>query len=136
MIIARNAPAIGQHKPAGWPIWKKAKELWVRLGLRNPDFPAEDMTCHGCVPDKQYAYTESRACVGAKAIENCGLCEEYPCTLIGAAFDKSEKLKSRAYRIRTKEEMYLLPKAFFSKKECLDRIHKNIEESRKCKPRD
>jgi len=29
----------------------KVKELWVRLGLRDPDFPVKDIACNGCKPD-------------------------------------------------------------------------------------
>lgn len=103
---------------------EKVKALWVRLGLRDPDFPAEDLACHGCMPENKCAHTELRACVRAKDFENCGLCQEYPCRLISIAFDKSEKLKSHAKRICTKEEVEILHKAFFSKKEYFDRIHR------------
>ena len=40
---------------------EKAKELWVRLGLREPDFPVKDMACDGCNPSKKCAYEELRA---------------------------------------------------------------------------
>lgn len=102
---------------------EKVKKLWVSLGLRDPDFPVKDMACHGCLPKNKCAYAELRACVSAKALENCGLCNEYPCKLINSAFDKSEKLKSHANKVCTQEEMDMLQKTFFSKKEYFDRIH-------------
>jgi hypothetical protein len=70
---------------------EKIKELWVRLRLRAPDFPVEDMVCDGCKPENECVYTELRACVSTKMYDNCGFCDEYPCKLIQSAFDKSEK---------------------------------------------
>lgn len=102
---------------------EKVKELWVRLGLRDHDFPVKDMTCHGCLPENKCAYAELRTCVSVKALKNCGSCDEYPCKLINSAFDKSEKLKSHAKKVCTQEEMDMLHKAFFSKKQYFDRIH-------------
>jgi len=103
---------------------EKARELWERLGLRDHDFPVEDIACRGCFPENKCAYTELRVCVSAKGHENCGLCDEYPCKLIIGAFNKSEKLKSHAAKVCTREEMDILNKAFFSKKEYFDRIHR------------
>ena len=103
---------------------EKVKELWIRLGLRVPNFPAKDMCCHGCKPENKCAYTELRSCVSTKMYDNCGLCDEYPCQLIQNAFDKSEKLKGRMESICTQEEKATLQKAFFSKKEYFDQVYK------------
>lgn len=102
---------------------EKARELWERLGLRDHDFPVEDMACRGCFPENKCAYAELRACVNAKGHENCGLCDEYPCKRIISVFKKSEKLKSHAAKVCTQEEMDILNKAFFSKKDYFDHIH-------------
>ena len=110
---------------------EKVKELWVRLGLRDLDFSVQDMSCHGCKPENKCAYVEIYKCVVTKRLENCGLCNEYPCKLINSAFDKSEKLKSHASMVCTHEEMDVLHKAFFSKKEYFDRIHQKNQESQK-----
>jgi hypothetical protein len=107
---------------------EKVKELWVRLGLRDPASPAQEMVCYGCKPENECAYSELRACACAKAFENCGSCDGYPCGLIHAAFEKSEKLHSRAVRVCTSNEMATLEKAFFSKKQNLDRIHGEMKE--------
>ena len=108
--------------------FEKVKELWVRLGLRDPAFPDRDLACFGCRPDNECAYSELRTCAREKGIDNCGLCDRYPCRLINAAFDKSEKLRLHATRICTPEEMDTLRKAFFSKKQNLDQIHHGINE--------
>lgn len=102
---------------------EKVKELWVRLGLRGHDFTVEDMVCHGCMPENNCAYIELLSCINEKVHKNCGLCNEYPCKIINDAFDKSEKLNFHAKKVCTQEEMDMLHKAFFSKKEYFDRIH-------------
>ena len=102
---------------------EKVKELWVRLGLRDHDFPVEDRACNGCFPKNKCAYSELRACVYEKGHENCGLCNEYPCELANSMFRKSEKLKSYANKICTQEEIDMLDKAFFSKNDYFDYIH-------------
>jgi hypothetical protein len=99
---------------------EKVKELWLRLGLRDLALSAQGLACSGCVPKNDCAYSELRACVYAKTIENCGLCEAYPCELVNAAFEKSEKLRSHAAQVCTLKEMDVLQKAFFSKKQNLD----------------
>lgn len=102
---------------------EKVKELWVRLKLRASDFPVRDMACHGCKPENKCAYTELHACVSTKMVDNCGMCNEYPCKLINSVFDRSEKLKDLAKKICTQGEKDNFQKAFFSKKEYFDRIH-------------
>jgi hypothetical protein len=100
---------------------EKVKELWVRLGLRDPAFPARDLACYGCAPENNCAYSELRACVYEKDIETCGVCEAYPCRLVGAVFEESEKLHSHCESVCTPEEMESLRKAFFSKRQNLQR---------------
>lgn len=110
---------------------EKVKELWVRLGLRTPDFPVISMACHGCKPENKCAYTELRKCVSTKRYDNCGLCNEYPCKLINSIFDKADKLKELAKNICSQEEMDNLQKAFFSKKKYFDRINITINKDLK-----
>lgn len=106
---------------------ERVKDLYIRLGLRNPDFPTEKMVCHGCEPENKCAYPELAACLASKTIENCGLCETYPCALIIIAFKKSDQFRSIAEKICTREEMKMLDKAFFSKQDYFDRIHRKIK---------
>ena len=108
---------------------EKVKELWVRLGLKDPAFPAQDLVCCGCTSENKCAYSELRACVYKKGIESCWLCEAYPCHLVSAAFEKSEKLCSQSALVCTPEEMELLRKAFFSKRENIEK--KRSEEQEK-----
>ena len=99
---------------------EKVKELWVRLGLRDPAFPVQAMACLGCRPENKCAYPEVRDCANGKGIENCGLCHAYPCDLINTVFDKTAKIRHDAARICTPEEMEALQKAFCSKRQNLD----------------
>jgi hypothetical protein len=102
---------------------EKVKDLWVRLGLRDPAFPAQGMACFGCRPENDCAYPEVRACAHGKGIESCGLCREYPCELLQAVFKKTEKLHSHAVSVCTPGEMAALHKAFLCKRQNLDHIH-------------
>jgi hypothetical protein len=99
---------------------EKVKELWVRLEWRDPDFPTAELSCHGCRTEIKCAYSELRTCTREKAVDNCGLCQRYPCKLIDAAFAKSEDVKVRAALVCKPNEMALLERAFFSKKQNLD----------------
>jgi hypothetical protein len=109
---------------------EEARKLWIRLGLRDPTFPVENMACFGCKPENNCAYSKVRTCAQTKGIENCGLCQEYPCNLIDAAFVKSESLSFRALQICTPTELDMLNKAFFSKRQNLDQIHLETNEEK------
>ena len=102
---------------------EKVKELWVRLGFRDPAFPTDAMACFGCKPEIKCAYAQLRTCANKKTVDNCGLCREYPCERINAAFEKTEKIRAQADLVCTSEEMAALDKAFFSKRLRLDRLH-------------
>lgn len=102
---------------------KKVKELWVRIGLRDESFPAENLVCHGCMPEVKCAYPELRNCAAGKKISNCGLCDNYPCELVNSAYKRTRNLESVARGVCSAEEMDMLDKAFFHKKRTLDKIH-------------
>jgi hypothetical protein len=100
---------------------ERVKELWVRLGLREQTYPARNLVCHGCLPENDCAYSELRACVYEKGIDSCGLCETYPCQIVCAAFEKSERLYAEVASICAPEEIELFRKAFFSKRENIEK---------------
>jgi len=104
---------------------EKVKELWVRLGLRDPDFPVQDMACSGCKPENTCAYPEVRICAQSKRITTCGLCHAYPCKWIYTVFEKSEEFRSHAAQVCTQEEMDALNKAFLCKRQNLDHMSQN-----------
>jgi len=102
---------------------EKVKDLWVRLGLRTPDFPVRNMVCYGCRPENKCAYPEICSCVSTKGIENCGFCDEYPCKRINEVFARSDAFESQAEKVCSPAELEMLRKAFFSKKAYFDHIH-------------
>jgi hypothetical protein len=104
--------------------FEKVKELWVRIGWRDKSFPAEKLVCHGCDFEIKCAYPELRSCAAEKKISNCGLCENYPCEFMNAAFERTEKLESFARGVCNLEEMDILNKTSFHKKRTLNRIHR------------
>jgi len=107
---------------------EKTRKLWVRLGLRDSTFTAQDMACYGCKPENRCAYSELRACANNKLIENCGLCNEYPCELLNTALEASETLQQKIDSVCTPDEMEAIKKAFLSKRSNLDRIHSEMKE--------
>jgi hypothetical protein len=102
---------------------ENVKELWVRLGLRDPAVPVQDMACSGCRPENNCAYPEVRSCAYSKGIDNCGLCQMYPCKLLEAAFEKAAKLRSDAASLCSPKEMEALHEAFCCKRQNLDRVY-------------
>jgi len=121
------ALAMWQPKMEMTRNWKKTKELWVRLGLRDSTFTAQDMACYGCKPENRCAYSELRACANNKLIENCGLCNEYPCELFNTALEASETLQQKIDSLHT-GGVEAIKKAFLSKRSNLDRIHSEMKE--------
>ncbi len=110
---------------------ERVKELWVRLGLRYSAYLPQGMACYGCRPENDCAYSEVRACAYGKGVENCGLCQMYPCELLQTVFEISEKLRSHAVRVCTTKEMDALHKAFLCKRQNLDRIHLERDKANK-----
>jgi Protein of unknown function (DUF3795) len=90
------------------------------------------MACQGCKPENKCAYSELRACAIEKGVDNCGLCQEYPCGLIASAFEISENLYPQVARVCEPNEMDMLKKAFFSKRQNLDRLHFEMKEKKYC----
>jgi hypothetical protein len=103
---------------------EKVKELWVRIGLRDSSFPAEQLGCSGCTPQNACAYSEVRDCAFGKGLENCGLCPSYPCDAVTAVFQKTENLRRGLNRKCSPQESGLLEKAFCRKKQNLDKIRR------------
>jgi putative acetyltransferase len=102
--------------------FEKVRDLWVRLGLRPPDFPAEKLACRGCSPANDCAYPEMQACAHAKSLAHCGRCAEYPCPLIAAAFERSDQFRARVEEICEPAEAAAIIRAFLSKKQNLEAL--------------
>ena len=109
--------------------FEKVKELWVRLGWRDESFPARELVCHGCGLEVKCAYPQLRNCAYEKNISNCGLCDNYPCELVNAAYERTKRLTANARVVCTLKEMDILNKAFFHKKQTLDKINNQRKKS-------
>lgn len=81
------------------------------------------MACLGCKPENNCGYPEIRSCARAKRLENCGLCRKFPCNLVSAALEESEKLSSLVAQTCEPEEVSVLYKAFFSKRQNLEKTY-------------
>jgi len=103
---------------------KKVAALWYRVGYRDKIVPPEELTCPGCSSrtwcDRMYV----RECVLEKGVENCGKCGNYPCEKVLKAFEQTESFAKRIKEKCSKEEYECLRKAFFSKRENLDRVNR------------
>lgn len=103
---------------------RKVAVLWYRVGLRDEVVPPEELTCHGCSTENLCAYEDVRECAIEKGVKNCGECEDYPCEKVLKVFKWTESFVERCKEKCSEEEYESLRKAFFSKKENLDRANK------------
>jgi hypothetical protein len=62
--------------------------------------------------------------VSAKEIDNCGKCRDYPCEKVLKVFEQTELYAKNCKESLSKEDYECFQKAFFLKKERLDRINK------------
>jgi hypothetical protein len=105
----------------------KKLQLWHKVGYRDKIVPPEEIICHGCSStwcDGAYL-RDLRECISEKGVENCGRCENYPCEKVLKVFEQTESFAKACKEKCSKEEYECLQKAFFSKKENLDKS--NIE---------
>ncbi len=99
---------------------KEAAVLWHKAGARSKVLPPEEMICHGCSRDKACQYGVAQ-CASGKSLQHCGECSEYPCAVLKSRFDVVPKLSEEWKNVCTKEEYELIHKAFWQKKENLDK---------------
>ena len=94
--------------------------LMKRVGWRyNLDEP-EKMKCRGCQDVEKCEYGVKECCIERK-IENCGKCIDYPCSKIENAFEITEINVEKFKKILSKVEYEIFRKAFFLKKEYLEK---------------
>ena len=103
---------------------KEVATMWQRAGWRDAIVPHEEMICHGCALVKWCRYDDIRKCARENGIDNCGKCNNYPCKKIQKVFEQSDSYAKACKENCSKEDYECFHKAFFSKKEKLDRVHK------------
>jgi hypothetical protein len=81
------------------------------------------MACYGCRSTPICTYYV-RECALGKGVENCGRCAEYPCERLTRTFALTASYENRCRGKCSQEEYEGLQKAFFSKKNNLDRANK------------
>ena len=99
--------------------------LWQMIGWRNGPTPPEEMICHGCETVKQCGFG-IRECAIEKGIENCGKCRDYPCEKLSKIFENNEKEAVFCQKNFPEKDFKLFEKAFFSKKERLDKTYQEF----------
>jgi hypothetical protein len=97
--------------------------LWHRVGYRDRVVSSEEIACQGCTSSNWCRY-EIAKCAEKKQVDNCGECESYPCPTILETFERTEAFAKESKATCSQEDYTRLRKAFFLKRENLDRIHK------------
>lgn len=111
--------------------------LWHKAGATATLLTPEEIACRGCSPDKICPFGIAK-CAFEKGLKHCGECSDYPCLILKARFDLIPKLSEDMKKVCTKEEYDLVYKAFWQKKENLDKARelylktKNEKTHNKC----
>lgn len=100
---------------------KRAAEMWLKVGWRERVLSPDEMKCYGCSSAEWCRY-EIEECCEEKNIDNCGYCNNYPCNKINEVFKESKEYEERSKTVLSNSEYGLLKKAFYMKKERLNKI--------------
>lgn len=101
---------------------KSTAELWFKINYRDRLVDTEEIKCSGCATDN-WCRHEIVGCTSERQLDNCGQCEEYPCSKIRESFENTAKFIPACRSCCTKEEFRIMEKAFFEKKKNLDHCH-------------
>ncbi len=104
-------------------ILEKMAKILHCIGWREKELPAEEIKCYGC-HSRIWCEYGIKQCCEEKHVDNCGYCQEYPCSKNKIAFDKNEIDIKRCEIILSTEDFEMFKKAFFSKKENLKEMKK------------
>jgi hypothetical protein len=104
---------------------KEVAAMWRMIGWRDSLEPAEKLTCHGCASMKTCGLG-IKECAIEKGVENCGQCSEYPCRKLLRIFKNNAREAIFCKDRLSTEDYQLFQRAFFSKKERLDRINREF----------
>lgn len=97
-------------------------KLWYEIGYRDRIVLNEEIACYGCRENNWCRYDIVK-CTYSRGISNCGECKEYPCEKINQTFISTMKWEPRCKEVCTNDEYETFDKAFFHKKNYLDRQH-------------
>ena len=102
---------------------KEVAAMWQIIGWRDTTESPEKLTCYGCASAK-ICGLGIKECVIKKGIDNCGKCPDYPCERLQKIFEDSQEEAIICKENFSEEDSELFGKAFFSKKERLDKINR------------
>lgn len=107
---------------------KKLEEvarMWKRVGWRKKVISTEEIKCRGCRTVTWCRYSEIRKCAANFKLNNCGECSRYPCGKLKIVFEKTEQYANECKALFNENDYQTLSRAFFTKKQNLDRINRN-----------
>lgn len=96
-------------------------ELWYKLGFRDKVVTSDEIKCNGCSSKNNCKYGLFD-CHKRHNVEKCNECNKYPCKTITDMLDLIEPIRLKSREICTDEEYNALAKAFFEKKQNLERL--------------
>lgn len=100
------------------PELRRVAELWHAAGFRDRVVSVAEIRCTGCSPDHDCAHGIA-ACAGARKVEHCGRCADYPCPIIERCFEKTESVAPLLPSRCSPAEHAQLARAFLRKRENL-----------------
>lgn len=98
---------------------ERVRLIWIKAGWRDESSDIGELLCTGCSESSFCRYGVA-ACAGARELENCGLCPEYPCSRISAMLEQSQKYARQCRVIFSAQDFALLESAFFEKAKNLE----------------
>ena len=99
----------------------EAMNLSKKVGWNLEKNDPEEFKCQGCQDIEICEYNVKECCI-EKNLDNCGQCYNYPCSRIERAFEITHGYAEKFTHILTPEEYNVYYKAYFLKKENLDKI--------------
>lgn len=102
---------------------REVARIWQKAGWRDGLEPPEKMACHGCLSADWCRYS-IRQCAEDKGVDICGRCPDYPCPIVIKVFERTGQYAARCKEVLPAADFQRLQKAFFNKKDNLDRISK------------
>lgn len=98
----------------------RTAKLWYKIGYRDHIVTNEEISCMGCKENTWCRYKVFE-CASENHIDNCGQCREYPCDTIRECFEGTKTFEPFCKEVCTEEEYEIMKRAFFEKRENLDR---------------
>jgi len=105
--------------------FRELAAMWQIVGWRDTVEHPDKLICYGCA-SLEICELGIRECVIKKGLDSCGKCTDYPCEKLLNIFKNNVREASICKEQFSKENYVLFQKAFFSKKERLDKINREF----------